>query len=226
MTMTMTTIIIASLNGIRNEPNRDEFLSINASQASWIGSITFLALPFSCVASGILSGKYTSTTATEVSPVSLKYIFIFKTDLFGRKRALLFSQIPYTIGWIMLYKASEFWQIIVGFLFNGVAIGLSESVIFTFLGESRYFDVKRGGNNLSFQICFPFYNLISQSSIRSILVSFTSLVGGIGGFVILSLNTLIPWRTIALACSAMPIIAAVGLLFVSILFPKKINYIQ
>lgn len=46
----------------------------------------------------------------------------------------------------MLYKASEFWQIIVGFLFNGLAIGLSESMIYTFLGESRYFDVKRGGN--------------------------------------------------------------------------------
>lgn len=51
MTMTMTTIIIASLNVIQNEPNRDEFLSIDASQASWIGSVTFLALSFSCVAS-------------------------------------------------------------------------------------------------------------------------------------------------------------------------------
>lgn len=68
---------------------------------------------------------------------------------------MLFVQIPYAIGWIMLYKASEFWHIIVGLSFLGMARGLSEAVIITFVGECRYLDAQKGFF-FSFQIYFFF----------------------------------------------------------------------
>lgn len=40
--MTMPTICIAALTGMSNEHNRNEFLTVSAEQASWVGELIFV----------------------------------------------------------------------------------------------------------------------------------------------------------------------------------------
>lgn len=58
LVVAMPAIIIASLSGIHNERNQNEFLHATASQSSWIGSLTYLIQPFASIISGPISGTF------------------------------------------------------------------------------------------------------------------------------------------------------------------------
>lgn len=58
LVVSMPAIIIASLSGIHNERNQNEFLTATASQCSWIGSLTYLIQPFASIISGPISGTF------------------------------------------------------------------------------------------------------------------------------------------------------------------------
>lgn len=62
------------------------------------------------------------------------YIFHW-TDPLGRKRSMILVNIPFAIGWYMLYRATAVWEIFFGFAMQGLAIGLMEAPIVTYLGE-------------------------------------------------------------------------------------------
>lgn len=56
-------------------------------------------------------------------------------DPLGRKRSMILVNIPFIIGWYMLCQASAVWEIYTGFVVLGIAIGLSEAPVITYLGE-------------------------------------------------------------------------------------------
>lgn len=43
--------------------------------------------------------------------------------------------IPFAIGWYFMYSANKVWHIFVGMGLQGLAIGLLEAPIITYLGE-------------------------------------------------------------------------------------------
>lgn len=59
----------------------------------------------------------------------------FLTEPLGRKKALICVNVPYAIGWIMLYYANSLTVINIAFALLGLGIGLMEAPIFTYIGE-------------------------------------------------------------------------------------------
>lgn len=45
----------------------------------------------------------------------------------GRKNSMIMVNIPFALGWFMLYRATEVWEIFGGFAMLGMAIGLMEA---------------------------------------------------------------------------------------------------
>lgn len=48
-------------------------------------------------------------------------------DTMGRKNSMIMVNIPFALGWFMLYRATEVWEIFGGFAMLGMAIGLMEA---------------------------------------------------------------------------------------------------
>lgn len=79
----------------------------------FVGSIEYLFLPFGGLCSGLI------------------------TDWLGRKKSTILMNIPFIIGWFMLYQTYYAWQIYVAFALLGFAIGLTVQVSIYF-GEIWY----------------------------------------------------------------------------------------
>lgn len=65
--------------------------------------------------------------------------------------------------------------------------------------------------------------LNSEPTTRGVLIGYTFICASIGMLTIFVLNTLIPWRTVALICSAVPAITAISVYFVSCAFDHILN---
>lgn len=48
---------------------------------------------------------------------------------------MMFVNIPYFLGWLKLYHANSIDDILVGFIMLGLAVGLMEAPVVTYLGE-------------------------------------------------------------------------------------------
>lgn len=105
---------------------------------------------------------------------------------------MLLVNIPFIIAWFMLYNATSVTEVFIAHILLGLGVGLMESPILTYIGE----------------ICEP--------SVRGVLIAYSALSGTFGAFFVYSLNTLMPWRTLALICMFVPILAIIALLFVCI----------
>lgn len=57
------------------------------------------------------------------------------SDPLGRKRSMMLVNIPFAIGWLMLYQANGVWMVFFGFAMQGLAIGLGEAPVLNYLGE-------------------------------------------------------------------------------------------
>ncbi|XP_055308983.1 facilitated trehalose transporter Tret1-like [Sitodiplosis mosellana] len=108
---TFPSILIPALTGISNEHNRNEFITITPSEASWLGSICYLLQPFGSLLS------------------------ILITDSLGRKRSMIIVNLPLAIGWFMVYQGDVFWKIISGYALLGLGVGMMEAPLITYLGE-------------------------------------------------------------------------------------------
>lgn len=109
----------------------------------------------------------------------------------GRKRAMMVVNIPLIIAWFLLCNATEVWQIFIANMLFGLASGLTESPTITYIGE----------------ICEPAF--------RGILIAYTHAGWTLGMLVVSILNTLLPWRTVALICMFVPVLTTLALCFVS-----------
>lgn len=106
---------------------------------------------------------------------------------------MLLVNIPFIVGWFMLYNATTVTEVFVAHSLLGLGVGLMESPIITYIGE----------------ICEP--------TMRGVMIAYSALSGTFGTLFVYSLNTLMPWRTLALVCMFVPIVAIIALLFVCIL---------
>lgn len=70
--------------------------------------------------------------------------------------------------------------------------------------------------DLFIQILFQsiFFFFFSEASTRSVLFAYSIIIISLASFSVLTLNTLMAWRLIALICSLVPVVAFIGLCFV------------
>lgn len=131
--------MIPAMTGIPNEQNKDEFLTITNVQSSYLVSISYLIQIFGSLLSG--NGFYLiSQFCVIFIPTVLSYYYLFPsqgvlTDPIGRKKAMIFVNIPFIIGWFLLYQATQIWHLFFGLSVLGLAIGLMEASVMTYVGE-------------------------------------------------------------------------------------------
>lgn len=144
---------------------------------------------------GICKNK-TNKLSNAVDTYKLTWTVLFslpssRPDFLGRKRAMMVVNIPLIIAWFLLTNATEVWQIFMANILFGLASGLTESPTITYIGE----------------ICEPAF--------RGILIAYTHAGWTLGMLVVSILNTLLPWRTVALVCMFVPVLTTLALCFVS-----------
>lgn len=111
----------------------------------FLASIIYLIIPIGSFFSGFITGK---VHVHEIRKKNLKKVPLWwmwkfvcsQTDPLGRKRSMILMNIPFVIGWFLLYRATKVWEIFVGFVFLGLANGLGKN--------SRFFE--------EFTICVSF----------------------------------------------------------------------
>lgn len=59
----------------------------------------------------------------------------FLASWLGRKRSMIFVNIPHIVGWIILYAAKNVDQIFMGNILLGMGNGLMESPVILYVGE-------------------------------------------------------------------------------------------
>lgn len=100
---------------------------------------------------------------------------------FGRKKAMLFVNIPHIIGWFMFYKASSVTMLYATSVIMGLGVGFMEAPILTYVGE------------------------ISQPELRGMLTSYAGICAALGFFIEYLLGTVMDWRTAAAVSASVPI---------------------
>lgn len=51
---------------------------------------------------------------------------------------MIVVNIPFAVAWLLLYYANDVWMILVAITLMGLAIGLMESPVITYIGEIWY----------------------------------------------------------------------------------------
>lgn len=160
----LPTIVIATLGGIANEHNTNEFLSMTPIQATWMSDCEIVSNNFTtCQSSNQISvywagfGFFSAgcipfiakpfgclITPIIAGKLKMKNRICAKIkrnksclpfDHLGRKRAMIIVNIPYAIGWFLLCRATTIWEIFVGSAMHGFAIGLVGSPVYAYVGE-------------------------------------------------------------------------------------------
>lgn len=93
ITMCYSAILIPQLS------DPDSEILISKEQASWIASLSTLALPFSSIIVGYLMDRY------------------------GRKNIILLSLVPFMICWILIYLATDVYTIYIARFLSGLSGG-------------------------------------------------------------------------------------------------------
>lgn len=163
MTLGFPTILIPSLSKANA---KDAKFSLEQEGISWIGSISMICVPFGCLLSGVL------------------------TQPIGRKRSMQFLNIPLIFSWLLFYFSTEMWHVFLALIITGLAGGLLEAPVLTYVAE------------------------VTQPHLRGVLSS-TSSMSVIGGSMIqFILGTMLDWRTVALCSVIVPIMSITFLFFI------------
>lgn len=194
LAISFPTIIIPALTGLNSQHNPDEHLTITAEQASWIGEKKWEVQG--------LNVRKTSTSLLIVieyiSAAIYSLTFMFGSllssflDPLGRKKSIILGNVPFLIGWLCLYYSNSLWTIYISLAILGATGGCLESPIICYVSE------------------------VVEPSIRTILLATTSFTVEFGIASVYFLGNQMPWRDAALVCAAVPIVAALIMLIVSI----------
>lgn len=57
----------------------------------------------------------------------------FLTEPIGRRKSLMLVNVPFVLGWILIYVANSLNTIYAGFVMLGIGLGLMEAPIFTYM---------------------------------------------------------------------------------------------
>ncbi|KAJ8686226.1 hypothetical protein QAD02_022020 [Eretmocerus hayati] len=107
----------------------------------------------------------------------------------GRKRSLLFSAVPYTIGWILIATAGSLMQLLIARFIFGIALAIDFTIVPMYCGE------------------------IAETSIRGVLGSFLQLFVTLGLLFSYSIGPFVSYTVMWIACSVLPIIFFVCFMF-------------
>ncbi|CAH0391364.1 unnamed protein product [Bemisia tabaci] len=103
-------------------------------------------------------------------------------DKFGRKTTMVIVTIPTFIAWMSLHFAQSIYVLYMVSAITGMCTGLTEAPIHSYIGE------------------------VSEPHLRGTLSSISTSATLIGIFVMYVLSYLFDWRSVALICSASPVI--------------------
>lgn len=122
-----------------------------------IGSILYVFHPAGSFMSGILQERY------------------------GRKRCMIFANVPSILGWIMLYRTNSSTMLYTSMVLMGMSIGFSEAPILSYVGE------------------------ITEPRLRGSMSSLACMTSWIGCMLTFFLGYLFDWRTVALLSALCPV---------------------
>ncbi|XP_043598439.1 facilitated trehalose transporter Tret1-2 homolog isoform X1 [Bombus pyrosoma] len=137
-------------------------VKIDKDQANWIATATALGIPFGCIVSGYTMRR-------------------------GRKLSLLITSIVSIVGWLVIYLAGTYEQILVGRIISGIATGMASVPATVYSAE------------------------VSSPKWRSIMITWTSVSIAIGVLVVYIFGYIFKddWRMVALMCALFPLVSAV-----------------
>lgn len=99
------------------------------------GSIGYLCLFFASLASGFVTG----ISIISNIPLNCNWQFIplnsSQLEPLGRKWSMILVNIPFAIGWLLLYQCCEVWHIFWGLISLNLAAGLAKATLMSYIGE-------------------------------------------------------------------------------------------
>lgn len=111
MSLGFPTILIPALQQKPGEENKNDDLSLNQVQISWISSINMICVPLGCIFSG--------TFAT----------------LIGRRKAMQLVNVPMFISWIIFYYSQHVNHLYIALCISGFTGGMLEAPVLTYVAE-------------------------------------------------------------------------------------------
>lgn len=137
----------------------DQLLRISNNEASWVASLSSVGTPCGCVLSAYL------------------------TEILGRKRTLVVTELPAIIGWIMIATAPSVEWIYIGRVLTGVSSGMIGA-------PSRVYTAE-----------------VTQPHLRGILSALASVGASFGVAFEYLLGSIFEWRTLAWISCIIPVLS-------------------
>ncbi|XP_058797919.1 facilitated trehalose transporter Tret1-2 homolog [Phymastichus coffea] len=147
------------------DPENPLGYNITSEENSWVGSIMTIGAVVGSLISGYLGER------------------------FGRKKALLFSAVPYLIGWILVATTKSLEQLYAARFIFGVALAIDFTIVPMYCGE------------------------IAETSIRGVLGSFLQLFVTVGLLFSYCIGPYVSYTVFWIACGSLPIIFFVCFMF-------------
>ncbi|XP_026812036.1 facilitated trehalose transporter Tret1-like [Rhopalosiphum maidis] len=167
MSLAIPTVVIGSLmsdDGVVDDGG--DTMTLTETEASWYGSVLLVCHPTGGLLSGVLQ------------------------EIVGRKWCMALVSLPQLVGWYVLWRAGNAFDLYVSCVALGLSMGLSEAPVLTYVGETV------------------------EPRLRGPLSSVSTFTIMLGSFVAYLMSTVMPWRTVAMINMAVPVVsfAAVVLL--------------
>ncbi|XP_023248653.1 facilitated trehalose transporter Tret1-2 homolog [Copidosoma floridanum] len=156
--MGWTSPVTANLEKEIVQPDNPLGIPITKDESSWIGSIMALG----AVAGSLVAG--------------------FLGEKFGRKKSLLFSVVPYLIGWALVATASSIAQLYIARFIFGIALSISFTIVPMYCGE------------------------IAETSIRGVLGSFLQLFVTVGLLYAYAIGPYVTYTIFWITCAVLPVV--------------------
>uniref|UniRef100_A0A6E8VUK9 Facilitated trehalose transporter Tret1 n=1 Tax=Anopheles coluzzii TaxID=1518534 RepID=A0A6E8VUK9_ANOCL len=151
----------------------DSLIPVDESQSSWVASLSAIGTPIGCLLSG------------------------YVMDNFGRKKALIATQIPTIIGWIVIACASNVGMIYAGRVLTGFGSGMVGAPARVYTSE------------------------VTQPHLRGMLCALASTGISLGVLIQYTLGAFTTWKFL----SGVSIIVPVAALILMLLMPETPNYL-
>lgn len=174
MALAIPTVVIGSL--MSDDGSGDNDMTLTETEASWYGSVLLVCHPTGGLLSGVLQ------------------------ELIGRKWCMAAVSFPQLVGWYVLWKANNAFELYVSCVALGLSMGLSEAPVLTYVGETV------------------------EPRLRGPLSSVSTFTIMLGSFIAYLMSTALPWRTIAMINMAVPIISFVAVVLL-VSTPQYDNYL-